>query len=393
MAIFEYLAINPNGEKVKSVISADALSEAKAILYAKKVVVYKIYELKSKIKPLSKKEVLDFISDLKSMLIASLPLYEALFALFEKQSKRNIKYLVLDISEKIKLGESFSYALRQHSKSFDFVICSMIENAQKTGTLVETLQEIEKNLKSSIKLKNQIVSAFTYPLILSIFCFVILIALMFFIVPTLFDLFEEKSLHPFTKIVLNTSKFLSKNKVLFLIFSLTSIVSGVVLFNTKRISRKILEKIFLLPIIKNYMIKLSLIRFFRSFAYLLLGGQSYVNALKLSTNVLKHPLLEKIIKPLEEKLVEGESLSNLLKDKKYIPSLVPRMLSIAEETSDMPKILLNIANIYEDEITKTTQRMVAFLQPVLLIVLGIIIGFVVLSVLLPLTDVSSFIGE
>ena len=392
MALFEYLALAKSGRKIKSIIHAENLLEAKEILSAKQILAFKIKKIKKEIKPLSKKEVLDFFIDLKNLLSSSLPLYEALMIISEKTQNRKIKFLILDICENIKNGQSFSSSLKKHKKSFDLIICSMIENAQKTGGFVEAIDEIIKILEKTLNLKKQIVASLTYPAILLTFCFVILSALFFFIIPSLFDLFSERNMHPFTKFVINTSKFLCANKALILIgiFSLLSFIFSS--YMIKSLRERVYEKILMLPYIKPFMIKLSLIRFCRSFALLLIGGESYVSSLKLAKNVLNHPPLEKEIGPMEDQLIEGKHLSELLKNSSLIPQDIPQMLVIAEETAQMPNILLNIAKIYEEEIQKTTAKLTSLLQPIILMVLGVIIGFVVLSVLLPLTDVSSFIG-
>ncbi len=146
-----------------------------------------------------------------------------------------------------------------------------------------------------------------------------------------------------------------------------------------------------LPFVKTMIIQTALTRFCRSASLLLLGGVPLLDALALSRRVMKHPLLEKVVEEAEKKIIEGAHLSDQFKLVSYIPPLVSRMLAIAEETGRMAPMMENIADIYDEEIERSLQQVTTLLQPVLLVVLGGIVGVVLLSILLPLTDVSSFL--
>ena len=147
-----------------------------------------------------------------------------------------------------------------------------------------------------------------------------------------------------------------------------------------------------MPLIKDLFIKVAMIRFCRSFSTLLKGGVSFVEALKLSSKIMKHPHLEKEMQKTQAKIMEGKKLSDCLKESSYVPLLVTRMLSIAEEGGKMPNMLQHIAEIYEDELQRSLKRFTVMIQPIMLLFLGVIVGFIVLAVLLPLTDVGSFIS-
>ena len=134
-----------------------------------------------------------------------------------------------------------------------------------------------------------------------------------------------------------------------------------------------------------------MVRFCRTFGSLLEGGVSYVEAVKLAASVMNHPALEKEIKEKAASLIEGKKLSDLFMESILLPPLLARMLAIAEKSGDMPKMLYYLSKIYEEELEKLLSQITSMLQPIMLLILGGIVGFIVLSVLLPLTDVSSFI--
>ena len=393
MALYQYFAISDSGKTLKGMIEAEHEKEAEGFLQKKNITITKLelYKEISKTK-LSKKEVLNFTSELSKLLQAGLPLYNALVALKDKYENHKFFPLILDLSDQIKRGDNFSKALSRYSDNFDFIYCSMIANAEKTGSLIEALDELVKIMQRGLELKKKITGALLYPAILSVFCFVVIFSLIFFVVPSLFDLFEGKNLHPFTKFVLVVSKVANAYKGYLLFFFMLVVTTFSVGVFVKKVKTWLYMIILSLPVIKHLMIKVSLIRFCRSFSVLLATGISYVEALKLARVVMKHPVLEEDVIYAEQKIIEGEKLSNSLKQRGNIPILVIRMLEIAEESAKTPDMLTHIAKIYEDELDKSLTQLTSILQPLLLLILGVVVGFIVLSVLLPLTDVSSFIG-
>jgi general secretion pathway protein F/type IV pilus assembly protein PilC len=145
------------------------------------------------------------------------------------------------------------------------------------------------------------------------------------------------------------------------------------------------------PLFKTIVIQSALTRFCRTAAVLLSGGVTLIDSLTLAKRAMKNLLLEQVIQNASKKITEGGKLSEELKASPLIPSLVVRMLAIAEETGKLAPMLQNLADIYEEELEKNLSQLTTFLQPALLIILGMIVGLVILSVLIPLTDVSSFL--
>ena len=207
------------------------------------------------------------------------------------------------------------------------------------------------------------------------------------------ELFEGRVLHPLTTIVINISNFLNQN-VLFLFFGFIFFVLGVYLASrTELFRRKIGEVILKTPYFKKILIESALVRFFRSMNMLLLGGVPLVDSLRFSKKMVGNVVLAQLIAKTEEEIVEGRKISQLFSESKFIPSLVVRMLSIGEETGNMAAMMKSIAEIYEEELDKDLLQLMTFLQPAVLIFLGAVVGLVVLSILLPLTDVSSFVSS
>lgn len=392
MVLYKYIAIDPDGKKIKGLLEADNEKEAEQTLNQKNNILVELKSNKNvrKKKP-TKQEVLSLTEELSKLVHAGIPLYNALTALADKYEKQNIYPIIVDLADKIKRGKNFSEALSFYPNTFDLIYCSMIANSEKTGTLPQALDELAAIMQRGLNLKKKISSALLYPSILGLFCAIVIGSLIFFVIPSIADLFEGKRLHPITKCVLAVSRAANAYKGHLI---LSSCLFSVILLTSlclKKVKENIYRTILQLPLIKNLMIKVSLVRFCRSFSVLLSTGIPYIEALKLAKEVTKHPLLKKDLTYAEKKILEGERLTQALKRANNIPPLVIRMLEIAEESGKSSEMLTHIAKIYEDELERSLVKITSILQPVLLLFLGTVVGFIVLSVLLPLTDVSAFI--
>jgi general secretion pathway protein F/type IV pilus assembly protein PilC len=204
------------------------------------------------------------------------------------------------------------------------------------------------------------------------------------------ELFEGRDLHPFTKVVFTASQWACQAKPFLLGLVLLLIGSICVAIFYKPWKVWVSSVILHVPYLKKLLAKVSFVRFCRSCATLLEGGLPIVTALSQSRMVMNHPVLEKVVQQAEEKVQQGEKLYTPFLNHPFIPPLVPRMLGIAEEGGKISFMMRQIAEIYEEELEKNLSYISAVAQPVLLLFLGVIVGFVLLSVLLPLTDVSSF---
>ncbi len=393
MPLYQYKAISEKGKKIGGSIDADSLQEAKQKLIRLQISVLKVELLSEKqLKTaLKKKELFSLTSELTRLLQAGLPLFEALSALEEKYKGQKIHSLLLDLCDQVKSGESFSRALGRHQQTFDLLFVSMISNAEKTGRLAETLEELSILLQRQMKIRKQIVSALLYPSLLATFCLVILLSLLFFVVPSLSELFEGRELHPLTRIVFACSAFAIQAKSLLTVFSCLILGGiGFLCFSSKGKfwGRKVCSQ---LPFLKNLFAKIAFVRFCRAAATLLDGGLPVIAAFRQARSVMGHPLLEELVEKAERRIEEGSQIYVPFEKHPLIPPLVPRMMAIAEQGGRLPFMMEQIAEIYEDELETYLNHFASLAQPILLLILGGLVGFVLLSVLLPLTDVSSFI--
>lgn len=393
MPLFQYKAVSERGKKFTATIDADNLQDAKIRLIKRQIAVLQIDALHEKHLQkgnLSKQELLNLTREIARLLQAGLPLFETLSALEEKYREQKPHPLLLNLCDLVRSGLSFSQGLAKHPLTFDLLYISMIANAEKTGRLGPALNELAELLSRQLYVRKQIVSALLYPALLCGFCLIVLSSLLFYVIPSLRELFDGRDLHPFTQIVFAASQFACNSKAALAIAFVGVLTLAIATFFSPKWKEKVFSLSFRLPLFKGLMAKVAFVRFCRAAATLLEGGLPLVQAFAQARRVMRHPVLEQVIASAEEKISQGESIHVPFQNHPLIPPLIPRMIGIAEEGGKLPFMMRQIAQIYEEELEKTLTHFASLAQPVLLLVLGAIIGFVLLSVLLPLTDVSSF---
>jgi general secretion pathway protein F len=392
MPLFRYHAVAPDGKAIKGVIDADSLLVAKERLRKQQVMVTEVCPLQAKQDQLCLPAPvrLSFTRELAQLLKAGLPLYESLLTIEEKYRRHKWHSVFLDMCDHLKAGSSLSSALKRYPSTFDRIYLAMVQVAEESGELAAVFEQLAQLIARQQKLKKQLTATLAYPAFLALFCVCIVGGLMFFVVPSMKELFEDRALHPVTAIVLAMSNWLNAH-IPFLIVALTTLIAGVCFALRSAKAKELLFSLSLkLPFINTLLLHSALVRLCRSLAMLLAGGVPLLEALSLSRQVARSPLIERAILAAERRVSHGERLSAAFRDAPLMPPLVLRMLALAEETGKMGEAFFNLAAIYDDEVEKHLTQLSTYLQPALLITLGAIVGLVVLSILLPLTDVSSF---
>ncbi len=392
MPLYQYQYVDALGKRRSGAIDAQGDREAKEKLREQGFLVTQL-QAKSKI---SKKQnlkgdnLLAFTVQLSQLINAGVPLYESLIALEEQCRGDSYHRIILSVCEQIRSGTSLSAAMGAYPESFDKLYCGMVAAGEAVGTLGPVLEKLTQFLSRSMKLKKQITTAMIYPGILGGFSLLIIGVLLGFVVPSLEGIFAERKLNAFTNAVLAFSHLFREYWWLYFPIIITSIVFGIWKLRSPK-GRLWIEKTLLkIPLLKTLVIQTAVARFCRTMGTLLQGGLSMIESLRISRNIMRNVVLEKEIQIAEGKIIEGHSLSHELKRSTYFPQLVARMLAVGEESGTSVVMLNRIADMYEGEIEKTLDRVMAMAQPVILIIMGLVIGTVLLAILLPLTDVSSF---
>lgn len=395
MPLFQYKVIGEDGRESKGIIDADSLFMAKERLRKQKLLISSIKGIASSSSRtiLNQSQLLSFTRELAQLLKAGLPLYESLVTIEEKHRQSKVHVLFADICDLLKNGSSFSSALGRYPETFHEIYISMVKSAEQSGSLYDAFAQLTLLISKQQKLKKQLLSSLAYPAFLGSFCLIVIVALFFFVIPSMKELFEGRSLHPLTSIVIGISNFL-RDQILWLVsFCFLTVSFLYVLSRRKKFREKLGFWLLKIPYVQKIIMQSALIRFFRAMYMLLNGGVTLVEALQFAKKVVNNTAFLSLIETTTCQVVEGKKISQLFAEAPFIPPLVLRMLAIGEETGNMGLMMKNMAEIYEEELDRDLQQLATFLQPAVLLFLGVVVGVVVLSILLPLTDVSSFVSS
>lgn len=391
MPIYQYRAIDPLGKTRAGLIEAHGEKEAKEMLREQGVMVSKIAPkaMGSSKENLRGTTLLNFTVQLSQLVNAGIPLYQSLIAIEEQHRSDPFHRILLSICEQIKAGTPLSQAMSMYPDSFNKLYCSMIAAGESVGALHVVLDKLSLLLAKQMKLKQQITTAMIYPSILASFSFVIIILLMTFVVPSIEGIFEGRTLNGFTAAVLASSRFFRNYWWLYI-----PVIGGAVAFLVINIrseaGRLWMERNFLkVPLIRTLIIQTAVARFCRTMGTLQQGGLPMIDSLQIARGVMRNVVLEEEMKKAESRIVEGSALSTEIGKSKWVPSLVSRMLAVGEDSGTLTIMLNKIADIYEDDIEKTLERLMALAQPLILVFMGALIGAILVAIMLPLTNVNS----
>lgn len=392
MALFHYQSLDSSGKKRSGIVEAAGEREAKIKLREQGVIVTRI-KLKNSVNKrenLKGDALLAFSVQLSQLINAGVPLYESLTAIEEQSRGESYHRITLSLCEQIRNGTSLSGAMLTYPESFDKLYCGMVAAGEAVGALGPVLEKLTYFLERQMKLKKQIITAMIYPAILGGFSMIIIALLLGFVVPSLEGIFADRKLNTFTSAILGLSHLFRDYWWVYIPLLISGLIWSVWKLRSPQ-GKEWLEKAVLkVPLLKSLAIQTAVARFCRTMGTLLQGGLSMIESLRISRGVMKNIVLEKEVQIAEGRIIEGHSLSQELSRSNYFPNLVSRMLAVGEESGTSVAMLNRIADMYEQELEKTLDRVMALAQPIILMVMGLIIGSVLLAILLPLTDVSSF---
>lgn len=391
MPLYQYQAVEASGKKRNGFIEAHSERDAKGILREQGVMVSHLSvknEASSK-QSLKGQQLMTFTIQLSQLVGAGVPLYESLVALEEQYRGDSFHRIILSLCEQIKAGSSLSEAMGHFPDSFDKLYRSMITAGESIGAVDTVLERLSHLLGKQMKLKKQIVTAMIYPCILGSFSLGIIIMLLTFVVPSIEGIFADRPLNGFTTFVLSVSHVFRDYWWLYI-----PLVAGAITYAVMKL-RSPAGKLWLernslkVPLIRTLVIQTSVARFCRTMGTLQQGGLTIIDSLRISREVMRNVVLEEEVLRAENKIIEGSSLSVELNKSKLIPTIVTRMLAVGEDSGTTVVMLNKLADMYEEELEKTLDRVMALAQPVILIFMGTMIGMILMAILLPLTDVSS----
>lgn len=407
MALFEYRGLNKTGKNVKGTIEADNSKTARMRL--KKDGIY-VMDLKDKSKvgkknrgitsnPINKtvsvQDLANMTRQLASLLKANIPLVDCLGAVADQIENRTLAEVMSDLKSQVNEGGTFHRGLSKYPKIFDKIYISMAEAGEMSGTLDVILMRLAEFTESASALNTKVRSAMIYPIVMLSFTFILLGVLSVFVIPkivTVFESFPELQLPWYTTMIINFSDFLVNSwylvvlgvmAIVFLFRSWKSTPAGRAQWDSISLTMPIMGKL-------TRMVAVS--RFTRTLATLLTGGVPMLNAMGIVRNVVNNEVLAAAIDEGRNNISEGESIAGPLKKSGQFPPLVIHMISIGEKTGELETMLVQVSDAYDFQVKSAVDGITSLMEPVMIIMMGCVIAFIVFAIMIPIFELSSIGG-
>jgi type II secretory pathway component PulF len=317
-------------------------------------------------------------------------LLNCLKILSNQTANKQLKFIIDEVISSIKDGKSMSDSFRQHPKAFSGFFVAMVQSGETGGSLDTTLKRLADYLEKEEEFRNSVTSALIYPLFLFSVSILTIVVLLTFVIPRLVTMFEDMGqvLPLPTKILIDTSSFLRLYWWFILAIILVAAYSLKRFYSTDKGKATIDRLRLKLPVLGKIILKAEISRLMRTLSLLLGSGIPIVQAMGLATSVIDNQILKTELSGFKDKISSGSSLSSCLKESPLFPDLVTNVVSIGEESGTIEKSLGRIADDYEKEVDRALKVMTRLLEPTVILIMGLIVGFIVLSMLLPIFQIN-----
>jgi general secretion pathway protein F len=417
MPMYAYKGLGPSGKNVAGVRDADSPKILRQILRKDGVIVTS-FELSKGGKAakdlnatkgglskevdlgalfgtgVKKVEIAAFTRQMATLLRSGIPLAEALGALVEQIQNVRFKAPISEVRSAVNEGSSLADALGKHPKLFDELFVSMVRAGELAGNLDEVLQRLADFLEASQKLKSKIQGAMIYPIVMLVVGVGIMTLLMIKVIPEITSMFAQagRTLPLNTRILIATSGFLGRN----ILWIFLALVAGIVLFMKWSRSKegKPVWHAFVLrvPVVGELVRTISVGRFARTLGTMLQSGVPMLRALETGKQIIGNVLLQRAVEDAKRAVTEGESLAQTLKKSGQFPATMIHMTAVGEKAGQLEQMLERVASAYESEVDTKLSRLTALLEPLMLVLMGGAVAFIVFSILQPIMDLGSLTG-
>lgn len=399
MKKFRYSARDSQGKEVKGKMQARDRDAVGEILHDRGLVIVSIKDefaidfeelAEINIGGIPMKEKVVFMRQMATMVGAGLPLTRALEIMEQQIENGAFRKIITQVKSSVEAGISLSDSFRQAGEVFDDVSLNLIEAGESSGNLDAILSKLALELEESKKLGDKLRGALIYPIIILVVIIAVVAMLMFVLVPSMAEIYADfgAELPWVTTFLINMSNFAVKYWwIIIVVFSVVGF-GGKVYLDTPGGSRN-KDKIMLkLPIVGVIVSKMQLAQFTRLLALLLGSGLSIIRALELTAQSLSNQMFRDVVMASRDDVEKGGSLAIPIARSEYFPLIVSSMIAVGEETGELDTVLNKVAEYYKEEVDVATSNMSTILEPIFLIVMGLVIAFIALAVYMPMFQLS-----
>lgn len=341
---------------------------------------------------LSANDRLQFISNMSTMLSAGIPLLDVIESLLE-DAKGNSRTIFLALHKDVAEGHKISESLAKYKDAFDPVVVSLIRASEEAGTLDATLKDLTRTIKKEIEFSDKVRGALTYPAMVMVVFFAIMLVILVVVIPRIADVFGrlKVELPVTTKAMIQLSNFLIHETLLFILILAAIVGSFVLLLKTQR--KLLLNLFFRLPGLTSLARDIDITRLTRSLSLLLSSGIPIVNALNLSQAAVIQKDMVALVEEARSTVSAGKPLSSALKKaqkNKIVPGIIVRIVNAGEKTGTLAQSMQDIADYFDLQVSRRIKTLTTMLEPLMLVVIAVFVGGMMVSIIAP---IYSMIGS
>jgi type IV pilus assembly protein PilC len=395
------------GNAKKEKIVADSLSDARSTLREQGLFVQELKENESfdinksfanfqtSMVSVTVKDRAVFSRQFAALVNAGVALVRGLGVLADQCTNPKLKKALMEISSDVQQGVNLSDAMRKHPQCFDGLYVSMVQAGETGGVLDEVLNRLAKLLEDVARLQNQIKSAMSYPVVVGVLATLIFLGMTIFLIPIFAGIFKQLGgdLPAFTQLMLDISAFLTSPAAFSLLIIVPSIIFAYKQYYKTRVGRETMDRFFLkMPLFGDLIQKTATARFCRTFGALTRSGVPILTCLEIVRDTSGNQIVANAIDEARKEIQTGGMISIALQKEQVFPAMAIQMISIGEETGEIDKMLMKVADFYEDEVEQAVKALTSIMEPIMILFLGGMVGSILVAMYLPMFAIFDKLG-
>ncbi len=403
MTKFLYTAVSKDGKNLQGTLEATSREAVIASLNRQGIrplVVKKKPGLNFSLgKPKVKsRDLVIFTRQLATMISAGVPLNRTLDTLAEQSENKYFKTVITQIGRDVESGTNLGNALEKHPDIFSDIYVNMVRAGEAGGILDEIMKRLATQVEQDASMRKKIKSASMYPMVIGIITVVAFFGIMIFLMPKLskiiLDLGGPNAQLPiYSRVLLSMSAFMQANAIPILVILFVTVFTFRRYIKTPKGKYWWHATLLRTPVVKDIITKIAIARFSQTFASLMTAGVSVLDALEITGGAIGNKVIEKELIDAAKDVKNGKQLSEPLSKSKHFPPIVSQMIAVGEETGQIDTILIKVAEFYEEEVTATIDGLSSIIEPIMIVILGAIVGVIAASVMGPIASLSKNIGN
>jgi type IV pilus assembly protein PilC len=401
MATFVWTGRTRQGGVQKGEVAATNKDEVISILRKQNILVTTVNPKSAGIKlsfggggKVSEKDIVIFTRQFATMIDAGLPLVQCLEIISSQSENKLLAKTLVQVRQDVEGGATYADSLRKHPKVFNDLYVNMVAAGEAGGILDTILNRLSKHIEKNMKLKKQIKSAMVYPSVIVGVAVVVISVLMVWVIPQFAKMFTDfgGTLPLPTVIVISTSEFMQHN-IIYIVMAIAAMVFIFRRFYKTPNGRRLIDSYFLkTPIMGDLIRKASVAGFTRTLGTLISSGVPILDGLVIVSRTAGNKVVEEALMSVKQSISEGKTIAEPLKKTNVFPPMVVQMIGVGESTGALDAMLEKIADFYDDEVDAAVTSLTSLLEPMLMVFLGVTIGFIVIAMYLPIFKMASIVG-